>query len=342
MAPSMFFEEKMKPKKLQAAVDAAIEERIDDGFRTHLGASIIGRECTRSIWYDWRWAKRADHSARVQRIFDRGTREEESFAQLLRDAGISIITHNKAGEQYKVSVLNGHFEGSLDGVCSDIPDKPEVWAVTEFKTYNDSNFKALKKEGVEKAFYTHYVQGTVYAVEKNLDWVLYCAVNKDTDELYFELYRAKKAVHKKHVKRAEYIIFTEDPPPRMATTKTFFKCKMCRYHGICWEKEIPTINCRTCGWSEPTKDGQWQCVNPSSVTEGLNVKEGCPQHMFSVGMLAKFTPELVTTKELELLNKKGDPVTFCEGHALLHIEGKKIKHSPEHITSEKLFKRFNK
>lgn len=330
-------------KKLQKAVDDSIQERIDDGFRSHLGASIIGRECARQIWYEFMWAKRADHSPRIQRLFDRGNREEDVFVEHLRSIGAKVWTHNpKTGEQFRIKDINSFFQGSLDGVAQGLPELPDEYVLTEFKTHNDKSFKELLKKGVEKSKFEHYIQGMIYAAKKGFKWVLYCAVNKNDDELYFEYYRVKKQLVKKYIDRAEYIIYADEPPPRMARTKTHFKCKFCRHREICWNKEIPAINCRTCGWSEIRDDHRWHCGNPEADTEELDVKKGCPQHMFDPGMLTQFKPEFVATKEFELLDEKGKPSHLAQGYLRLDNDGKKIKHSPKHVTSEQLFKRFNK
>ena len=38
-------------------------------FRSHMGASLIGGECSRAIWYGFRWFTRPNHDARLLRLF---------------------------------------------------------------------------------------------------------------------------------------------------------------------------------------------------------------------------------------------------------------------------------
>ncbi len=331
-----------KTTKLKAAIETGIAQRIEHGFRKHLGASIVGRECGRSIWYEHRWAKAANHAPRIQQLFERGHREEEVFIENLRNAGLTVWPHHpRTGEQFKVVDIDGHFSGSLDCVSKGAPELPDETMVDEFKTHNDKSFKQLLKHGVEKAHPSHYIQGTLYSYKKGFKWFLYCAVNKDNDETYYEYVRVKKSVATKYLKRAKYIVYADEPPPRIARTKTHFKCKMCRFHQICWGTEIPAINCRTCGWSEPRTDGNWHCGNPESVTEDLDVYKGCSQHMFDPGMLAKFKPEFVATKKYDLLDTDGKPLNLAKGYLQLELDGKKFKHSPEHKTSAQLFRKFN-
>ena len=37
-----------------AAIDAATLRNAEDGLRSHLGASLIGRPCSKALWYTFR------------------------------------------------------------------------------------------------------------------------------------------------------------------------------------------------------------------------------------------------------------------------------------------------
>ncbi|MEO5365362.1 MAG: oxidoreductase, partial [Magnetococcus sp. WYHC-3] len=50
------------------AILAAYEADAGSGFRPHLGASLIGKECDRSLWLDFRWAARARFGGRMLRL----------------------------------------------------------------------------------------------------------------------------------------------------------------------------------------------------------------------------------------------------------------------------------
>lgn len=51
----------------------------NDGHRGHMGASLIGKECARSIWYDFFWATKSAFGGRMVRLFNRGHLEEGRF-----------------------------------------------------------------------------------------------------------------------------------------------------------------------------------------------------------------------------------------------------------------------
>ena len=59
------------------AIFAGYERDASEGFRTHLGASLIGTACERALWYDFRWTTKAKFPGRVLRLFETGNREEE-------------------------------------------------------------------------------------------------------------------------------------------------------------------------------------------------------------------------------------------------------------------------
>lgn len=58
------------PTPTLSAIYASYEARQGDGFRDHLGASLIGKSCARALWYDFRWATPARHTGRILRLFE--------------------------------------------------------------------------------------------------------------------------------------------------------------------------------------------------------------------------------------------------------------------------------
>lgn len=56
-----------------------------------LGASQIGRECERQLWYGFRWATMGEaFDGRMLRLFNRGHREEAVFVEELRGIGCDV------------------------------------------------------------------------------------------------------------------------------------------------------------------------------------------------------------------------------------------------------------
>ena len=76
------------------AIFAAYESDSGDGFRTHLGASLIGKECERALWFDFRWVTRAKHPGRLLRLFETGPPEGAGLVLNVRPPGATVISIN--------------------------------------------------------------------------------------------------------------------------------------------------------------------------------------------------------------------------------------------------------
>lgn len=83
-------------RDLAERIDAIVESNggppgfEQDGARNYLGASAIGEECWRQIWYDYRHATLAKPGGRMRRLWSRGHREEPFFIALLALVGIKV------------------------------------------------------------------------------------------------------------------------------------------------------------------------------------------------------------------------------------------------------------
>jgi hypothetical protein len=87
------------------------KDRAERGgdLREHLGASVIGRECDREIWYGFRWFKDNLFDGRMLRLFDRGRREEPVVLVDLMAAGLKFDYSTE--EQPSFSDHGGTSEG---------------------------------------------------------------------------------------------------------------------------------------------------------------------------------------------------------------------------------------
>ena len=68
------------------AIFAGYERDANEGFRTHLGASLIGKACERALWYDFRWTTKAKFPGRVLRLFETGIRDLRGLIEAWREA----------------------------------------------------------------------------------------------------------------------------------------------------------------------------------------------------------------------------------------------------------------
>jgi len=151
------------PSPTIEAIYAAYEASAEDGFRLHLGASLIGKECLRALWYDFRWTTRAGFPGRVLRLFETGQLEEARVVRDLRRTGATVLEVDpESGRQWRVEAHGGHFGGSLDGVALGLLEAPKTWHVLEFKTHSAKSFADLKRQGVRESKPRHFAQMQVY------------------------------------------------------------------------------------------------------------------------------------------------------------------------------------
>ena len=279
-------------KHLRAAI-AACEDayREDDGgFRTHLGASLIGRECPRELWFTFRWATESKPEPRILRLFNRGHLEEGRFVALLKMIGCDVWQYDEKGRQFRVGAHGGHFGGSLDGVIRGIPEMPLDALLTEFKTHGEKSFAKLAGspqkngkrvpggEGVRAAKFEHFVQQQVYMGTYGLEWSLYCAVNKNTDDLYMELVPFDREMYERHVHRGGLIVKAEEPPPQISKSPGWFACRFCDHKQVCHYRAAPVRTCRSCRHVNVATAGTWYCLKHEIVVDKKAQLEACADY----------------------------------------------------------------
>lgn len=260
-------------------------EKYEEGHRSHLGASLIGDDCFRKLWYIFRWVKKPtyidpkgkDQKGRMMRLFNRGHKEEFRFVEWLRGMGFAVYDADAAtGKQYRISDCHGHYGGSLDGII-DFP--PEYGLVPrmlcEFKTSGTKYFDKLKENGVKFAKPEHYAQMCTYGKRYNLRYALYMAVNKDTDEIHVEIVELDFNYADELTTKASTIIFSQSPLARVSDNSAYFKCKMCNFNGICHGKDKYEKNCRSCMFAHPIENGEWRCRMFNGIIPKDFLPKGC-------------------------------------------------------------------
>lgn len=281
------------------AIYAAYVAKREDA-RGYLGASVIGHECERKLWYDFRWAGEEQFDGRMLRMFETGDMEEWRIVQNLRDAGMEVWDKDEAGNQFGFLDIGGHFSGHCDGIVLGVPEAKKSPHLLECKTSSDKLFGELKLEGVRKSKPMHYAQMQIYMGYLVLDRALYVVVNKNTDEIYTERIEFSRKEYRGLIDKAERIILATEPAERIGK-RDDYRCKYCHHTDRCHGSEPPapavpvSVNCRTCCHSTPiigeSNLAQWRCERKHKTLSVKDQKEGCNEHLFIPAFITFATVE---------------------------------------------------
>jgi hypothetical protein len=264
-----------------SAIYAAHEAGQGDGYRVHMGASLIGGPCDRAIWYSFRWATRAQHTGRLLRLFETGNLAEARFVSELRRIGVTVMDVDPdTGRQWNLRDDTGHFGGSMDGVAIGFPEAPKAWHVCEFKTHNAKSFAKLQADGVEKSKPLHFAQMQAYMHLAGIERAFYLACNKDTDELYQERIRYDAEAGLRILARAQRIIGSPQPPARITEDATWFQCRFCDHAPACHGDATPERHCRSCLHATPITGGEWMCERQRMRLDEAHQRAGCSAHLY--------------------------------------------------------------
>ena len=207
-------------------IDQALEKE-QEGKREYIGASILGIECDRALWYKC-YHFLPDHAPRLKRIFRLGHLIEGDVIKLLEMAGFTIYTKKKNGEQY--GFKRGPFAGHCDGVLVEEDKTPWVFDV---KTCKNSYFNQYKKKGIKQISREYYIQILTYMKYLKCPMGMIIFYNKDTSDMHVEKITADDDLATIYEERALDIYRMTEAPPRKWEDPTFFKCRMCHYRETC-------------------------------------------------------------------------------------------------------------
>jgi len=260
-------------------VEAFCRDYYEHGHRNHLGASELGKPCWRMLWYKFRWVKAVAPSGQILRLFNVGHTAEPRFISYLRGVGFEVKEFAEDGKQFRISGAMGHYGGSLDGMCK-APSRyqlnEDLVFLNEFKTNNTGPaFQKLAKEGVQKAKPEHFAQMSQYGYKYGLKYGLYLIENKNDSDIVIKIVELDWNYGAQLEKKAEQIIFSKEPLPRISENPAAFECKFCDYVGICHGNEQVEKNCRSCRNASPVENAEWFCSAHNSNIPSEWIKKGC-------------------------------------------------------------------
>lgn len=257
------------------------EANSEDPFRNHLGASVIGNQCARYLYYHFRWMYKEVHSARMLRLFAVGHGLEARVRKALRAIGFEFIDQvDETGKQLKFSAIGGHFGGSVDGVF-----KAPAWGyheptLLECKTSKTgAEFNNLETKGVKIQKPQHYTQCCTYGEAFKLNNVLYIAEDKNDSDWSVRPFALDHSVGKEANDKAKFVILSQTPPARISQKRNFYLCNMCTMQKLCFDNAKVEVNCRSCKASKPVDNAGWYCETWKAEIPKEAILHGCSSHV---------------------------------------------------------------
>jgi hypothetical protein len=191
------------------------QEHIEDELRNYIGASSIGSDCLRQIWYQFKGVEAESVPARFRRTWAIGKRLEGLVIEWLEDAGVTVSRSNKTYHAINVPIFQGHFDGIIR-----IGKK-------------DASFKLFRKNGLKVWNPQYYAQVQSYMGMSGIFSTYILVLNKDNSDLYDELVLFDEMFYQALVAKALMISLAVIEPPRIHGSPLYFKCKMCKYNKVC-------------------------------------------------------------------------------------------------------------
>lgn len=268
------------PKNVDGLIEriyAAYEKKNAGQDRlTRIGASGIGEECVRAIWFDWRGAASEKIPGRIYRLFQTGHIQEERVVEDLKMAGLEVWEIDPdTGKQWEYIFARGHSVCKADGVVRGVPTAEKTPHVLEIKSSNAKGFKELQNHGVKKAKPDHYAQMHMGMMGAGLVDALYVVICKDDEQYYIERVKLDQAEVDVINGKLKQLTEQEIIPIRIAEKEGDWRCKFCDAKEVCWGHEKPRQTCRMCAHSVVLDDGKWGCTRLNKELDSKEQLKGC-------------------------------------------------------------------
>lgn len=201
------------------------QERIKEDTRDYIGASSIGSDCLRQIWYQFKGVKSEGVPSRVRRTWDIGKRLESLIIDWLGDSGVRVERLNFTLNSKIVTTFQGHIDSLIFF--------GKKGSILEIKTAKDASFKIFFKKGVKVWNPQYYAQIQSYMgmLEVNSAYIL--VLNKDNSELSDELITFDEEYYKQLEEKALMISKAVVTPPRVNESPLWYQCKQCKFNKVC-------------------------------------------------------------------------------------------------------------
>src|SRR5882757_6553771 len=178
-------------EQIKNDIDSYCIQKYKNENRTHLGASELGKPCSRMLYYKFHWMKKPDFDGRMLRLFNVGHEAEPRFIDYLRGIGFEVKEFAEDGKQFRISGVMGHYGGSLDGMCK-APARYQIFEdlifLNEFKTNGTgAAFNKVSELHLAKTKPEHFAQMCQYGFHYKLKYGLYLIENKNDSSITIKI-----------------------------------------------------------------------------------------------------------------------------------------------------------
>lgn len=229
------------PTLIEMQRQIEIRAQASNKKRDYIGASAIGDECVRKVWYDYNGYPKKPFAADTLMKFEDGHRTEELTAQRLRLVpNLQLITE-KDGQQMGFSHFGGKFKGHVDGLILGLLQAPKTWHVWEHKACADKRYNDFtkakdiygEKQTLKNWDTKYYIQAQLYMHFFNLDRH-YLTVSGAGGRGY-QSCRTEyvREVALQYIDRAENILNAKSEPRRISDKPDFYLCRWCDFKDVC-------------------------------------------------------------------------------------------------------------
>jgi len=244
---------------------------------SRLGASGIGKECFRAVWYSWRGFTEKSFPGRIYRLFETGHIQEDRIVADLQRAGLEVWAVTDEGRQFTFSDESGHLVAKVDGIVKGVFEGSKETFLLEIKTMSDKAFKKLAKNGIYKQDHLYQIHTGMYLV--GLNFGLYVVLNKNDEQYHIEVVERQPKIIADLQNRIQSATIGNSAPPRASDECTSFICRWCDHKAVCLGEVAPVKSCRSCSFILPIENGEWLCEKHGI---SLNMKEqikGCKKYL---------------------------------------------------------------
>ena len=316
------------------ALDTAMEQGQHRTSRGYLGASSLGADCARKLWYGFRWALTPRFAALTLRRFADGFHNEDIMAARLRAVpDVELHTVDPAtGEQFGFTDASGHVRGHIDGAIRGLLQAPKTWHCWEHKCVNDAKFRKLiklvethgEKAALELWDTIYYAQAQLYMHWTGMERHYLTVTTPGGREITSCRTEYRASVGNGLLARAADIVAAATPLPRLSEDPAWWQCKFCDFAAICHRPRVALAHCRTCLHATPVADGAWHCAKHDTLLPDELQRRGCADHLYIPDLVPFGKP--VDATDDSVIYETADGKQFANGKhdfksaELVHVE----------------------